>query len=105
MSRRSAQRRAMLQPEFEDAAYRDFIRVLDFLGNLNPLAGADLGDTLTREIEFLCKNPGIGRPYPAGESVREWIVGFRSTAYIIRYAVRGDVLIVLRIWSGREDRP
>ena len=95
----------MLRPEFEDVAYSDFIRVLDFLGNVNPLAGADLGETLIREIEFLCKNPEVGRPFPAGDGVREWIVGFRSTAYIIRYVVKGDMLIILRIWSGREDRP
>ena len=49
--------------------------------------------------------PDRGRPTGTAD-VRELIVPFGSSAYVLRYAhaARADEVIVLRIWHGREQR-
>jgi hypothetical protein len=72
------------------------------------LAGLDLGDLDNFALGFdflfnLCReHPRLGRQLEryAPRDVRRLIVG----NYELQYELRHDVILVLRIWHGREDR-
>jgi plasmid stabilization system protein ParE len=44
---------------------------------------------------------GYGYPLPG---VREWPVPFGRSAYVVRYLVGRDEIVVLRVFHGLEDR-
>jgi plasmid stabilization system protein ParE len=49
------------------------------------------------------RHPGIGRRLE-GRQDRELIVPFGQRGYIIRYRLDEDVVVILKIWYGLEDR-
>jgi plasmid stabilization system protein ParE len=60
---------------------------------------------LTAALQSLDVFPERGRPVGA-RNVRELIVRFGQSSYIVRYAYRqqDDEVVVLRIWHSREAR-
>lgn len=90
--------------KFRPAARRDVKRLAAFLGEA-PQAVADaLIDILESEATRLARTPFIGRPL-RDTPLREWIVRYGRSAYIIRYAVSDTAVTITRIWHGKEDRP
>jgi plasmid stabilization system protein ParE len=86
-------------------AVADFARLRSFLEEENPAAAERAIFTIENAIRLLEILPNRGRP--AGiPRVRELIVPFGHSAYVIRYGrlARADTLIILRIWHGRERR-
>ena len=80
-------------------------RISAFLDAYLPGAGAEALDTIKAALGRLEAFPGLGRPTDDSD-VREIVVPFRMTAYLIRYSVLpedGSVL-VMRVWHGREKR-
>ena len=94
----------MLELRFATEADQDFRRLYAFIAELNPGAADRLGIALQDRMELLCASPDIGRPYAGSEDIRESVLPFASTAYIIRYQLRSDCLLIVRIWNGREER-
>ena len=86
---------------FSEASVRDLERLREFIATHNPDAARRVARRLHGAILKLRNNPQIGRPVPdlPGE-IREYIVG----KYITRYEIRNDMMYILRIWHGREDR-
>jgi plasmid stabilization system protein ParE len=86
-------------------AVADLIRLRAFLADKNPDAAQRAVARLVRAIESLDTFPGRGRPTGV-EGVRELIVPFGSSAYVLRYAHSADAdeVVVLHIWHGREQR-
>jgi plasmid stabilization system protein ParE len=84
------------------SAQVDLVRLHDFVASVNPLAAARLMDQLTAAPERLREHPRLGRQLEryAPRDVRRLIVG----NYELQYELRHDVILVLRIWHGREDR-
>jgi plasmid stabilization system protein ParE len=87
-----------------DAA-ADLNRLRAFLADKNPDAAQRAATMLIHAIQSLDTFPDRGRPTGI-EGVRELIVPFGSSAYVLRYAHLADTneVIVLRIWHGREQR-
>jgi plasmid stabilization system protein ParE len=83
-------------------AIRDAERLDVWLMNRDPKAAARLGDLLENVIASLAEHPFRGRPLD--ETVRELNVPFGQGAYIIRYDVLVDLVVITRIWHGLEDR-
>jgi plasmid stabilization system protein ParE len=56
-------------------------------------------------IDALREFPERGRPSVTG-SLREFVIPFGHSAYLIRYAVLRDreEVVILRIWHSRESR-
>lgn len=95
----------MLELRFAPDANADLRRLHSFIADLNPDAADRLLIAIQDHIDLLCTAPGIGRPYDTERDIRDAVVIFSNTGYIVRYRVFDDYLLVVRIWSGREDRP
>jgi plasmid stabilization system protein ParE len=88
----------------EDAV-ADIERLRLFLKDVNPAAAARAVELIVGAIESLETNPERGRP-AAVLGLRELIVPFGRSAYVLRYAyyeARSEVVII-RVWHGREKR-
>lgn len=86
-------------------AAADLNRLRAFLADKNPDAAQRAAASLIQAIQSLDMFPDRGRPTRTA-GVRELIVPFGNSAYVLRYAYLADVdeVIVLRIWHGREQR-
>ena len=81
----------------------DLARLHDFLAPLNPEAAIAAVRELLAGVEQLPFNPRLGRSLDIyrPRDVRRLVVGL----YEIRYEVRDDDIIIVRLFHGREDRP
>lgn len=88
-----------------DGAAHDLKRLREFLHDKNPQAVRRAALALIGAIDSLADAPERGRPSGV-PGLRELIVPFSASAYVIRYAVRADrgEVVIIRIWHGREDR-
>jgi plasmid stabilization system protein ParE len=84
---------------FTGRALDDLSRLRAFIAKDNPLAARRIGQALRGSIRHLVDHPQMGEALDAPAGVRRWIAG--PTWCITR---DGQVLIVLRIWHGREQR-
>lgn len=86
-------------------AAADLNRLRAFLADKNPDAAQRAASSLIDAIQSLDTFPDRGRPTGI-EGVRELIVPFGSSAYVLRYAHMPDTeeVVVLRIFHGREQR-
>lgn len=86
-------------------AIADLVRLRDFLSSKSPNAARQAGVALETAMASLFETPRRGRPL-VGTEMRELIVRFGASAYVIRYVVDDarDEVVVLRIWHGREQR-
>lgn len=90
---------------FSSDAADDVRRVREFLSAKNPDAAKRALAEIFATLEKVHVFPGLGKP-TENIDVRQIVVPFGNTGYIVRYTVRpgsGNVL-VLRIWHGREAR-
>ncbi len=88
-----------------EAAAADLARLHAFLAGKNAAAAARAVTALIAAVQSLDTFPERGRP--AGTpNVRELIVPFGRSAYVLRYAhsLSDDEIVVFRIWHSREAR-
>lgn len=78
-------------------------RVHDWLFEKHPLAADRLLDVLAQAFESLGEISDRGRPIDA-DGLRELIVPFGSSSYVVRYEPAGDRVRVSRVWHGLEKR-
>ena len=86
------------------AAAADLARLHDFLADKSPAAANRAAAALIAAIRSLDTFPERGRP--SSPNIRELIVPFGQSGYVLRYAFRehDDEVVVLRIWHSREQR-
>ena len=85
---------------FTGRALDDLSRLRSFIAKDNPLAARRIGQALRGSIRHLVDHPQMGEALDAPAGVRRWVTG----PYVVHYTIDGQVLIVLRIWHGREQR-
>jgi plasmid stabilization system protein ParE len=85
------------------SAYRDLVRVADFLSERNPAAALRAWDALEAATQSLGEFSERGRP-GSEPGLRELVVKFGSGAYVVQYRVDAEEVVVSRIFHGREDR-
>ena len=86
-------------------AVEDVERLRAFLDQNNPDAARRALASIWTAIERLQEFPELGMPTDDPD-IRQIVVRFGSSGYIVRYAVLpadGNILIT-RIWHGREAR-
>lgn len=85
------------------AAELDVERLHDWLFAKSPHAAQRLVDVLGASFAKLADLPDRGRSVDLG--VRELVVPFGSSTYLVRYEVRQVGVFIARVWHGLEDRP
>ena len=87
--------------QFSKVALDDLVRLREFIAEHNPVVAQRVSKRMRGAINSLVEAPRIGRPVEdmPGE-IRDLIFG----RYVVRYKVRENVLFILRIWHGKEDR-
>lgn len=93
----------MRRVELRPAARRDMLRFERYLNRHSPRAALRMFDLVTSRILSLGEQPFKGVEREAG--MRELVVKFGKSAYVVRYRVSEDAVIVTRIWHGRQRRP
>jgi toxin ParE1/3/4 len=88
-----------------EAAVADLARLHAFLANKNPAAAEKAVATLAAAIQSLDLFPERGRQ-SAPPNVRELIVPFGGSNYVVRYtySASADEVAIIRIWHSREAR-
>lgn len=86
-------------------AAADLARLRGFLEDKEPRAAANAAARLDAAIRSLQIFPGRGRPSGI-PGVRELVVPFGGSAYLLRYAhnAEQEMVVVIRVWHGREER-
>lgn len=58
---------------------------------------------IRRGIRNLEDHPELG--VAVDDGFRQLILRYGKSSYIVRYRVLPDVILITRIWHGKEDRP
>lgn len=84
------------------AAIADLVRLHNFLEPANPRAAQAVVRNQDQGARRLVEFPRLGHKleHLKPNEVRRLIIG----DYELRYDIVGDVVRILRIWHGREDR-
>lgn len=88
--------------QWTDKGVSDLARLHEFLSPINPKAAVQTVRSLTAAGGKLVDNPRLGERVDGYEprEVRRLLVG----SYEMRYEIKGDTVIVLRLWHTRENR-
>jgi plasmid stabilization system protein ParE len=89
-----------MQLQFTRSATRDLTRLREFIARHDPRAAARVSNRLSRIIRLLTDQPGLGQSVEELPETRDLMAG----DYVVRYTVRDEYVVVLRVWHGREDR-
>lgn len=85
-------------------ALADLERVYDFLRDKDPAASARALAAIEEAATKLAELPDIGRPMSDRTHRRELFVPFGAGAYVLRYRLHHDQVVIIRLWHSREAR-
>jgi plasmid stabilization system protein ParE len=88
--------------EFSPTARRDLDRLRQWLEERAPHVTHRAAETIVAASRSLGEFPERGRLVP--ENLRELIIPFGTTSYVIQYDVQPQHVIILRIFHALEDR-
>ncbi|MFZ5671029.1 MAG: type II toxin-antitoxin system RelE/ParE family toxin [Pseudomonadota bacterium] len=86
-----------------NTAKRDLARLEDFLVEKSPHAARRASEALRKGVLSLEGFPGRGAANPE-TGARELPIPFGNSAYMIRYLIQDDTVLILRIFHAREGR-
>ena len=84
-------------------AVRDLARLRDFLGPKNAAAAARAAERILLAAATLRETPELGHAVE-DEDWRELLVPAGRIAYVLRYRIDEDAVVIARVWHSREDR-
>lgn len=85
-------------------AVEDMVRLFDFLKNKSLPAAHRAAQSIKSGAELLQNQPLIGRLMDDDTGRRELFLPFGQSAYVLRYQIDGDTVVIIRVWHGRELR-
>ena len=89
--------------KYSPESIEDLQRVVEFVESKNPYAARRIAINLQEGADRLKQFPYIGLPVskaPDPEKIRDLFVG----QYTVRYLITDEVIYVLRIWHGKENK-
>ena len=86
-------------------AVKDVERLRTFLDRANPDAARRALALIWTAVERLQEFPALGMPTEEPD-IRQIVVRFGASGYIVRYAILPDTadVLITRVWHGRETR-
>lgn len=85
-------------------ALDDIRRLYEFLVEKDPAAAARAVRAIRLGSIRLVDTPEIGRPLADGTGRRELLIPFGAGAYVLRYRVHDEAVVVIRVWHSHEAR-
>jgi addiction module RelE/StbE family toxin len=86
-------------------ALADLTRHFDYLKLINPQAAGQVAQAI-REAGFsLVDYPYRGKLLNDGSDRRKLVIPYGRVGYVMHYLVEDDTITIIRIYSGRENRP
>jgi len=93
----------MIVVRWTPEAVRDLVRLREFLGHKNPGAVERAALRIREAAGVLRERPELGRVVE-DEAFRDLVARFGSGAYVLRYRIDEDAVVVVRVWHSREER-
>ncbi len=84
-------------------AIRDLARFRDFLGPKNEAAAARAAEHILQAARMVREQPELGHVVE-NEDWRELLVPAGRIAYVLRYRIDEDAVVIARVWHSREDQ-
>jgi len=85
-------------------ALLDLERLYDFLVEREPAAAERAIRVIEDGADRLGEWPERGRAMDDNTGRRELVVPFGAGAYVLRYRLHQDTVVILRVWHSREER-
>jgi toxin ParE1/3/4 len=89
---------------WRERALKDIDRLYNFLFEKNEDAAAKVAQVILRGSSLLEDSPRLGRPMADGTGRRELFIPFGAGFYVLRYFFTNEIVVIVRVWHGREDR-
>lgn len=86
-------------------AQNDIKRLHEFLHEVNADAALRMISTLLEGTDKLLSFPEMGKPLNDELRRRELYLPFGGGAYVLRYRLDNEKIVVIRVWHSRESRP
>ena len=90
-----------MKVSYTPEAIADLERLRNFIEPKNPFAARRVSSELLDGIGNLRSFPKMGLPVtraPEPDTIRDLFIG----QYTVRYLLRADLLVILRVWHGKE---
>ena len=84
-------------------AVNDLARLRAFIGDKNPAAAKRAALRILEAAAVLREQPELGRAVEE-EDFRDLVARFGGGAYVLRYRVDPDAVVIARVWHSREGR-
>ena len=85
-------------------AQADIQRLYNFLRERDPRAAERAIRAIQLGAQRLLEFPHLGRRMDEETERREVSVPFGAGAYVLRYRMHAETIVVLRVWHSREER-
>lgn len=82
----------------------DIERLFRFLEDKNPAAAKRVIDLIIQGADNLLDTPELGAPMNDNSRRRELYLPFGAGAYVLRYRLDGENIVIIRVWHSREHR-
>ncbi len=82
----------------------DVQRLFDFLFEKSPGAATKAIEQILEKSELLAEFPDMGYLMNDDSGRRELIIPFGAGAYVLRYYLLKDCVVIVRVWHSREAR-
>lgn len=92
----------MPQIVISSKATQDLQKIREYLQQFNAEAAQKAGREIIRAVTLLQSHPMLGKPLEDIPEYRELIIPFGAGAYIIRYRVDFDLIVIVTIRHSRE---
>jgi toxin ParE1/3/4 len=91
--------------EWLPEATKDVVRLREFIKKENPRAAKKAGQRILDAVNLLTKNPEAGMPGPDEdcEAFRDLYAPFGKGGYTLRYRIKQQTVIIVRVWHSREE--
>ncbi|HEY3451984.1 MAG TPA: type II toxin-antitoxin system RelE/ParE family toxin [Myxococcales bacterium] len=86
-------------------AVQDLVRLREFLEPGSSAAAERAAARIRQAASALLVQLEAGRVVEDAPELRDLIAPFGAGAYVIRYRIYSDAVLVVRVWHSREERP
>jgi plasmid stabilization system protein ParE len=90
--------------EWSAVALADLDRFADFLHDRHPRLAAIVAREILLKAQLLASHPELGRPLSADGRYRQMVLEVLGANYVFRYRVANDLIVMMRVFHGREKR-